>query len=286
MVEINIYDREEEEYTVTIDKIVYQKMFALGKAMGENEVQGMLVVDIKDRKIIVEDILLPAEQIVTGGSADIDSKEMAKMLEPYVAKDPELFAKVKGWWHSHNSLGVFWSAVDDNNVKKIVQVAGTFVSIVTTNDGKLLTRVDKKLSDGMVITYNDVTTYADMYDDAVMKWVDKIKKTVKVAKIKWPKNAGLLDVFDDELAEEGENWPPSTQQQRPIRKPTKGYKDPQHGYIPPLFASLDGFSKTAFYSTVAKSKVSKKGRKNLVRKLLLQEQEIMQANNPLIPGVM
>ena len=103
MSEMKVYDLEDEEYQVTIAKEAYQKISLLGEEVSPNEVTGLLVCDVKDRKITIEDVLIPKQKVSSGWCLD-DSKEIAKILEPLVRDDPELFAKIRGWWHSHGSI--------------------------------------------------------------------------------------------------------------------------------------------------------------------------------------
>jgi proteasome lid subunit RPN8/RPN11 len=86
----------------------YRKIFAYAKIAAPDEVLGLLsVTDLPDGGIMIDDVLLPT-QTVTCGSCHL---KVDKVITDY--PNPE---KLKGWWHSHHSMGTFHSGTDDETL--------------------------------------------------------------------------------------------------------------------------------------------------------------------------
>lgn len=112
---------EEDKQTVTyleaptceLPRHIQERIQTMVDTMAKenNEIGGLLKIDLKDGKIIVEDFTT-IEQVV--GGADFEAKEEAmQKWQLEHMKDPD-FHKWRGWWHSHHTMGLFWSGTDDD----------------------------------------------------------------------------------------------------------------------------------------------------------------------------
>lgn len=103
-----------------------------------NEISALGCVKIEDNKIVIEDIYL-FEQYVTGASTDISQKDVANFLCEYIrnGKDP---SKLKFWWHSHATMGVFWSGTDINTINRFS--SDWMISMVSNKHGDIKLRID------------------------------------------------------------------------------------------------------------------------------------------------
>lgn len=75
----------------------------------ESEIGGLLIVEeLPEGGLSIEDILLP-KQTVSGGSFK---------PEPGIKCDniAEILPKIKGWWHSHGTMGTFHSSTDNDTL--------------------------------------------------------------------------------------------------------------------------------------------------------------------------
>jgi hypothetical protein len=95
------------------------------------------------------------------------------------------------WWHSHASMGVFWSGTDNDTIVSHANNGGFLISIVTNKEGKFKTRFDifpKDISPLGVVTYykaaDDIDTeiLPSMYNPTRRKEVAEILN-VKIEKV-------------------------------------------------------------------------------------------------------
>lgn len=103
------------KHSVLLSELAWKKiMYWVNKQ--DAEISGFGLVEyIPERKVFyITDVFL-IEQVVTGGSTDIDEKGYAKLLfETAKRKGECLF-----WWHSHVKMGVNWSGTDMDTIKKL-----------------------------------------------------------------------------------------------------------------------------------------------------------------------
>lgn len=104
-----------DEYAVEIKKKAYLKMcYYCQAADGEISGLGRVRKDDITKKLIIEDLTI-FEQECSGGGTTLDDKMLHKFTYE-LAKNGENPGKWRLWWHTHNDFGVFWSAVDTDNI--------------------------------------------------------------------------------------------------------------------------------------------------------------------------
>lgn len=101
------------DLNLVIDDMVYQKvMYWVRKS--KVEVSGLGKVVVEDNTVrVIDAMLLP--QTNTASSTDIDAEGIAKAM--FELKDTP--GELKWWWHSHATMGVFWSGTDRDTIKEL-----------------------------------------------------------------------------------------------------------------------------------------------------------------------
>lgn len=94
------------------------------------EFGGYLVGEIRAKEIFLQDLLIPS-QTVSGTHVDISHEAQLDLRKKYGDK----VFKIIGHWHSHHSMGAFWSGTDLNNMSNIMTSKKLFVFIVTSTTG-------------------------------------------------------------------------------------------------------------------------------------------------------
>lgn len=248
---------------------VYHKMVALAKAVNPSEVGGLLVCDIQFPKIVIEDLLIP-EQVCGSGSFFADGEKMADLLEPFVETKPEVWAKAKGWWHSHGNGRTFWSPTDNKNINDLLPDFKTLISIVTNSDGDIRVRVDTILENGDILSIDEIDPGIGLFNQKITKWADEQKKKVSEPVYHYRKGYDYMQPVC------GIQTPGMDDVQPFLDSDSTGcdYRA-KYGYIPNAFDNLLIAYQQIFFNELNRNmSMSKKKRKKLVGKLLrMQERE-------------
>jgi proteasome lid subunit RPN8/RPN11 len=151
------------EHKIVLSRLAYAKMRYYTDLVRE-EILGMLLVSLRGGNIIVEDILVPKQKI-TFSSCDPTDEGMAEILSEI--DEPEKF---RGWWHSHSSMGTFFSGTDTRTIDNIGKGPPYLVSLVTNRQGEILGRVDMFLPFRVTI---DMDVEIDWEDPEVMEYCNQ-----------------------------------------------------------------------------------------------------------------
>jgi hypothetical protein len=122
-------------YRILIPENIWMKMIYLVKNC-PTEMGGHLLIEEKDYKIIIKDILIP-EQIGSHSEYIPNHRDLLKY--------PKALPLVKGWFHSHVNFDAFWSGTDDETIKNSVSVFNKYcISIVMNKRNEYRIRLDTK----------------------------------------------------------------------------------------------------------------------------------------------
>ncbi|NIO36737.1 hypothetical protein GTO27_03435 [Candidatus Bathyarchaeota archaeon] len=256
----------------------YQKMMALTKEVSPSEIGGLLVCDINLPKIVVEDLLIP-EQDASGGNFFADGEKMAELLEPFIEKKPEIWAKAKGWWHSHNTMGVHWSHEDKDNINTLLPDFKILVSIVTNVRGDMLVRVDMVLDNGMFLCIDEIEPDISLFPSKIEKWAKAQSKKINNYDKFTPVGQDDIVYPNQQAIQIVKSSPKQIDDVfcgvdgRQI-VPEYGYEDPNLGFIPPAFNDLTDVFQQMFFRELHRKncKVSKNERKKIIKKLLKRQE--------------
>lgn len=102
------------------------------------EISGLGLVEKRNGEFWIEDVYI-FKQESTIGDTDLNPDAIAEFLNEMIVagKDP---AKLKLWWHSHGSMGAFWSGTDTATMGKFGN--GWMLSLVVNKRGEYKCRLD------------------------------------------------------------------------------------------------------------------------------------------------
>lgn len=129
------------------------------------EVGGYLTGKIKNGEIFLDDLLIPNQRI-SAASVDINTNSQVEMFRKYGAR----CKKIIGHFHSHHSMGCFWSAIDLNNMNNIMGYKDLFVFIVSSKGNH---KVKVCMKNPLTLEFDD----CDLYLRTVM--IDQLRMKMK-----------------------------------------------------------------------------------------------------------
>jgi len=131
------------------------------------EVGGYLTGEIKDNHIFLKDLLIP-DQRISLSTVKITGEDQVKLRQKFGDKVKEIL----GHWHSHASMGCFWSNVDETDMKNTMSFRKFFVWVVSSN-GNHLIRVSQRKP--FSIDINDCEFYVkNLTIDLLRKRMDNL----------------------------------------------------------------------------------------------------------------
>lgn len=131
-----------------------EKIYSYAEGV-DTEVAGLLLVDKKNGIPLIKDALI-FDQYASGADVELDINEVTKELMKIHKKDKSQLEFVKGWWHSHVNMDVFWSGTDDDCFENLLSISPLVYGIVVNKHGDTLLRIDMKTDLG-VIKFKDIT---------------------------------------------------------------------------------------------------------------------------------
>ena len=142
------------------------------------ELSGFLIGKFKDENIFIEDIIFP-KQTVSGASVDIDAKDVIPLRN-----DPR-WKKLLGLWHSHVSMGTFWSGGegDESHIRFLSQDKPLSVFIVSSfKSNEFEHKVRVEISSPVKITFDNIPLNVIRNSNNSLKILNEIKGLIKKAK--------------------------------------------------------------------------------------------------------
>lgn len=138
----------------------------------DKEVAGWIVGKIDKDGVYMEELLIP-EQEVGGAHVDMSAGNIVKMRNEYgVAK----CKRIIGEWHSHNTMGAYWSSVDDDLIKQLMNQREACVFVVSSvKDGH---RVRVELREPFNLSLDELPFRVEVDDKFKVKLEKEIKKKV------------------------------------------------------------------------------------------------------------
>lgn len=115
--------------TIYLTSKAYFKMMFYCQLVS-TEIGGLLLVTKKGGRNIIEDAVL-LKQDVSGGGVNLDTEAVCQ----FMVDNPKLVPKIGGWWHSHVTMGTFFSGIDLNTSHEMARIAGgKTIAIVVSNN--------------------------------------------------------------------------------------------------------------------------------------------------------
>jgi len=164
-----VNDDEVESNLVTAIPIsvdAMKKIYSYAEAV-DSEIAGLLVVDTVNGKQVISDALI-FEQRASSAEVELDIKSVSKEIAKLAKEKKVDIEKIKGWWHSHNDMEVFWSSTDDACFDNMSTISSIVYGIVVNKRGDCKSRVDINTELGSIKIKNLKLTPAVTSFDATM----------------------------------------------------------------------------------------------------------------------
>ena len=161
--------------TLYIDPVVMRRiMYYAQAADGEVSGLGTVIKDDKGRYVVNQVFLL--EQESTPGDTELNPEAISKLMTDMMRKNEDPGA-LKFWWHSHASMGCFWSGTDDECAETLSHEFA--FSLVVNKAGDKKCRLD--LYDPFRITFDGVKVQELTSEDNALKELcaKEVKEKVK-----------------------------------------------------------------------------------------------------------
>ncbi len=157
----------------------------------DGEVSGLGTVTRNDKGEYLIDRVFLLEQESSSGDTELDPEAISKLMTDMM-KDKEDPGKLKFWWHSHGSMGVFWSSTDDECAETLSKEYA--FSLVVNKDKQLRCRLD--LYAPFRITFDGVKVRELIPDDPQMKAECEKEVKEKVKETRYAYNRGCYGNYD------------------------------------------------------------------------------------------
>lgn len=201
----NKMEVEVEDLEIQLPYEVWVKLMTYTKLIDE-EINGLGIVEREGSKFIIKDLVL-LEQKVSSAQCDIKPDAMVSLMQEMIeAGRGEDIPKLRLWWHSHNSMGAFWSSTDDSTGKNF---AGSefLVSIVTNHKGEMRGKVNLYSPIDLTIDNVGITVLKPMPDPEIIeKCKEDIRQHVKkeyFSNVVYPRHMGFYgNMYHQENQEE------------------------------------------------------------------------------------
>jgi hypothetical protein len=163
---------------IGITQYAYDWIMHATQTLKHSEIGGILVAEEREKGFVVLDTPMLVKQSVSAGGVDYDDAHTALAIERALRDniDP---ATLRGNWHSHNSMGCFWSQTDEEYIQKRGQEGVPWLaSIVVNTKREHKARLD--LFDVPIVGHA-------FYPDCELEIVtdDEIEKSVKAEIAEW-----------------------------------------------------------------------------------------------------
>jgi len=99
----------------------------------KHELMGFLIGEVKKGDIYLSEVLLPDQQ-VSNASVNCSGNALICLIKKYKDK----CSKIIGHWHSHTSMGCFWSVTDEYDIQNYMETRNLKVFIVSSNGNHLI----------------------------------------------------------------------------------------------------------------------------------------------------
>ena len=160
--------------TLFIDPVVMKRiMYYAQAADGEVSGLGTVVKDDKGRMVVNQVYLL--EQESSGADTELNSEAISKLMTDMIGKNEDP-GQLKFWWHSHASMGVFWSGTDDTCAETLSREFA--FSLVVNKAGEKRCRLD--LYNPFRVTFDGVKVEEISQEDNDLKKECELEVKLKV----------------------------------------------------------------------------------------------------------
>jgi len=150
------------------------------------EIGGYITGEIKDGEIYLYNLLIP-KQTISKASVEIDSQGQLDLRNRY----GDEVKKIVCHWHSHNSMGAFFSSIDEEDMKNVMEYRDFFIFIVSSR-GEHIIRLYLKNP----INFNTDDILLEPYDIELIKLKEEVEELINNQPIYYDKGGEEEDEDD------------------------------------------------------------------------------------------
>lgn len=145
----------------------------------EKEIGGWITGKVSPEAIVLDGLLIPNQEAGVG-SVDMSAKQLVDLRKEYGKE----CTRIIGEWHSHNSMGCFWSSTDDELITDFMKPREIGIFIVSSKNEHLL-RLELRKPLSLSIDKLDYSVESDdKLKETCLKIIkEKVKETIYVSSV-------------------------------------------------------------------------------------------------------
>lgn len=164
-----------EDLSVVLTKNAFEQLFGWAYST-PREISCLGSVKREGNRFIIDRFYL-LKQSGSSTGTELDQTSMAELVERLIAEGKrEEAGRIKCWAHSHPNMDVFWSKVDDDTCRLLVN--DYLISIVVSNNFTLRCRID--IATPVPVVLDNVPVLYQMPKDKLQmdKYAEEVRSTV------------------------------------------------------------------------------------------------------------
>lgn len=106
------------------------------------EITGLGKIEIIEKDVLLVTDIAIFKQEVTAGSCELDKDKLMEFVSERVREPYRDAGMWRLWWHSHATMGCFWSGTDTSNIERMGETADWMASVVFNHKMEYKARLD------------------------------------------------------------------------------------------------------------------------------------------------
>jgi len=164
-----------EDLSVVLTKNAFEQLFGWAYSTAR-EISCLGAVSREGSRFIIEQFYL-LKQSGSSASTELDQSAIAELMERLMAEGKrEETRQIKCWAHSHPNMEPFWSKIDDDTCRLLVN--DYLVSIVVGNNFAIRSRID--IAGPVPVVFEDVPVLYQVVKDSLPldKYAEEVRSVV------------------------------------------------------------------------------------------------------------
>ena len=160
-----------------IPRHIWQKIMHMVDNDDDCECSGLMQIELKDGAFVVADTVM-TKQINSAGETELDPNGIGKAM--FLFKDKP--GALRGHWHSHVDMGVFWSSTDHEMIEQNAKHSPWFLHIVVNRKRQHLACLYIKEPSPMFLNNIEVEITDSVSEAVVAAWNKEYNEAVELKK--------------------------------------------------------------------------------------------------------
>jgi len=186
---------------IRITELAHRKLFTYAD-LADGEIGGLGLVRSDHGIVTIYDILL-LEQEAGGAHTNLDTGAVANLMTDMM-KEGKDTSELKLWWHSHDTMGAFWSGTDTATIERFALTSKWSVSIVINRRREYVARVDVYDPFRLAVDELELQVVDDKDDPFTEELRKEVKKKVDYGRAPW---TPMAPSYFDERYGSKSDWP-------------------------------------------------------------------------------